>query len=524
MAEPSETSSGSIKNNSNVITTIQPTTKLGGRGTPRRKTRRSNNNSHSVLVAARTLENKLKPFRTQFQLYDQQELCDVSILYEDGHIDIQNQVRVHSTWPMTIHEIDSSETNIQTYHINDLDLMSSSYLLGNLDTLQDEFNRQSITLATTTQTPPTASILNYVNNLQQRQFYSQPSYNYMNYIGYQHNPYAANVYDSFSNDIRQIYGNINRKSDDEQDEEKDEEKDEENDEQKDEQNPTITKSKRRRRRYKHSTVKSEQSSSVIPKEDEMIIDKPIEHLENENITTKQTKSKRRRIRKSKKSLPLSSTSGAQEQTSIIIEQPETNSSSLINEKINEDTLSSSTPTQQTEQHSSSIELMEQQPLTSMNSVMHADRNSSTEHVVNVPHKGEKKKKKKEKKELQLANTSTRTTNIIVDDVNPTVPTHTSTNVVDINAKDDKNKKIALPVVDNTSTTNTSKNDSLPVIIITNDDNKKLDKNISIKRKRRKKNNVNDQQQIISFDSQQQLLLDNKQVSNSYTYFFSQNTF
>ncbi|CAF4522377.1 unnamed protein product [Rotaria sp. Silwood1] len=545
MAEPSETSSGSIKNNSSLITTIQPTTKLGGRGTPRRKTRRPNTNNHSAVVAARALENKLKSFRTQFQLFDQQELCDVSILYEDGHIDIQQQVQVHSTWPMTLHEIDSSETSIQTYHINDLDLTSCSYLLGNLETLQHEFYRQSIPSTTTTTTaaavplittpiptPSAVSISNYVNNLQQCQFYSQPSHNYMNYVGYQHNPYAANAYESFSNDIRQIYGNINKKSDEE----------------KDEQNPTITKSKRRRRRHKHSKIKPEQSSlvtpegdemvidkpveqsslvisnedemvidkpveqssSVIPQEDEMVIDKPAEHLENENITTKQTKSKRRRIRKSKKSLTLSSITGAQELTSVIIEQPETNSSYLINEKINEDTLSSSTPTQQTEQHSSSIELMKQQPLTSMKSVMHGNKNLSTKHVANVLQSGEKKKKEKEKKELQPANTSTRTTNIIVDDVTPTVPTHTSTtstNIVDINKTDDKHKNITLPTVDNTPIINTSKNQSPPVIIITDDDNKKLDKNISIKRKKRKKTNVNDQQQIISLNSQQQSLSD-----------------
>ena len=130
MAESSGTPSESVNNNSNFITTIHPATKLGGRGTPRRRTRRPNNNNHSTLVAARTLESKLKPFRTQFQLQGQQELCDVTILYEDGHVDIQKQVHIHSTWPMTIHEIDSSETGTQTYHIDDLDSATRAYLLG----------------------------------------------------------------------------------------------------------------------------------------------------------------------------------------------------------------------------------------------------------------------------------------------------------------------------------------------------------------------------------------------------------
>jgi hypothetical protein len=277
MAEPSETPPGSINNHSNSLATIQPTTKLGGRGTPRRKTRRPNNTNHSASIAARTLENKLKPFRTQFQLQDQQELCDVTILYDDGHVDVQKQVHVHSTGSMTIHEIDSSETGIQSYHINDLDSTSLEYLFGNTNNLEiDMNNKQSIS---------TINSSNYYTDLQQRQFYSQPSRYYMNYVAYQHNPYVLNSYDNYSNSIQQVYGGVNNTHSD------------------DEHESIEKTSKRKRRRRKHAKTISEQSSSIIPQqEEEVLINQSIEHHpENENINTTKPKRKRRRIRKSKKS-------------------------------------------------------------------------------------------------------------------------------------------------------------------------------------------------------------------------------
>jgi hypothetical protein len=260
---------------------IQPTTKLGGRGTPRRKTRRPSNTNHSASVAARTLENKLKPFRTQFQLQDQQELCDVTILYEDGHIELQKQVHVHSTWPMTIHEIDSPEAGLQTYHINELDSTSLEYLFGNLNNLDNQQINSS----------------NYYNDLQQRQFYSQPSRYYMNYVAYQQNPYASNSYDNYSNNIQQVYGGVNNtQSDDDE---------------------LIEKpSKRKRRRRKHAKTTSEQEPSVnLPP---LPPPPPTRegHLENENSDISKPKRKRRRIRKSKKSkIDISSSSSSSLQPS-----------------------------------------------------------------------------------------------------------------------------------------------------------------------------------------------------------------
>jgi hypothetical protein len=415
MAEPSETPPENP--NSNLITTIQPTTKLGGRGTPRRKILRSNSTNHSAMVAARTLENKLKTFRTQFQLQDQQDLCDITILYDDGRVEIQNQVQIYSTWPMTIHEIDSSEKGTQTYHINELDSTSSEYLLGNIDHLQKELNpKQSISLTTNSS--------NYYNDLQQRQAYSQPSRSYMNYIAYKQNPYAWNSYENYSNNIREVYGGTNAQSEDEHD--------------------SITKtSKRKRRRRKHAKTTSEQLSSIISQQEEVTVVPPIEHLENENVLTTKPKRKRRRIRKSKKSLPSSSI------TSIVIQQPETNLLASLTDEKNEELLLSSVPSTQ------HAELMERQQLSSIKNDIHANGNVSTKDVMNVKENDEQKKEKPERK------FSARTQNIILDDITPTVPTHIPTVVVDdVEQMEDENEKITLPANNDASVTTISTNNIL----------------------------------------------------------------
>jgi hypothetical protein len=464
MAEPSETPSENINNNSNFTVTIQPTTKLGGRGTPRRKTRRPNNNNHSALIAARTLENKLKPFRTQFQLQDQQELCDITILYDDGRIDIQKQVHVHSTWPMTIHEIDSSETGTQTYNINDLDSTSCEYLFGNIDNLQNEFNNKQI-IPLTNSTYST----NYYNDLQQFQVHSQPSRYYMNYVAYQQNPYTLNSYDNYSNSIRQIYGGVNNQSNDENDDE----------------NQLISKtSKRKRRRRKHAKTTSEQLSSIIPQheeKDEVIITEPIEHIENENINTTKTKRKRRRIRKSRKSLRSSS----------IISEPEINLlSSLIVEKSNEDILLSSlTPTHYTEP-------MEKQQLMSTKNGIHADRNISTKDVMNVI-KNDKKKKNEEEdeemeeKEIQPRKFSARTPYITADEITSNILTHFPTVVVDADRTEDENEKITLSTIDDVSIITISI-ENIPSVIISN---KTLDQHVLVEESNTQQQQLSDHIQV-----------------------------
>ncbi|CAF3991402.1 unnamed protein product [Rotaria magnacalcarata] len=472
MADPSETSAGNINNNSNFATAIQPTRKLGGRGTPRRKTRRlNNNNNHAALVAARTLETKLKPFRAQYQLYDQQELCDITILYDDGHVDVQKQVRVHSTRPMTLHEIDSSETGVQTYNINDLDSESCEYLFGNLDSLNAKLYPESIPSAT--QAITTANASNYLTGLQQRQFYSQPSHHYLNYTPYQYYPYGYNSYDSYTSNIRQIYGDVNEKSEEEENE----------------PNPVSTKSKRRRRRHKHQQKTSEQLSLTPPppatttREDEMIIDKPIEHLEKENITTeKVTKSKRRRIRKSKKSFRISSETGVKIETSINNEQPELNNEVILS-------LSSSPlpPIQFTEQDSLHVESMKQPLLI------------STE---------KKRGKRKEKEELQPRNSSRTTTDISYDDWTSNISENT--NIVDIPRNNDIPIKTSLPIVNTEIISNVSKNQNPSAIIISEHENKPFNQNVSVQ-KNRNRNKFNDQQKIKLSNSQKQSLSGHSEV-------------
>jgi hypothetical protein len=458
MAQPSETPPGNINNNSHFITTIQPATKLGGRGTPRRKTRRPNNNNHSAVVAARTLENKLKPFRTQFQLQDQQELCDVTILYNDGRVDIQKQVHMYSTWPMTIHEIDSSETGTQTYHINDFDSISCEYLFGNIDNLQNEFNnQQSITLTKTN---------DYYNDLQQSQVYSQPSRYYMNYVSYQQNPYTLNSYENYSNSIRQVYGGVNTQSDDENNDE----------------HQSITKiSKRKRHRRKHAKTPSEQLLSEIPKQEEkveVIVDEPIEHIENENVNTTKTKRKRRRVRKSKKSLSSSS---------LISEHPQSSQSeihllsSLIDEPNNQDIslLSLTPPTQH-------AELIEKQELKSTTNGIYANRNASTKDAMNVIKNGEKKKEEKEK--IQPTKFLPR----IVDDITPTLLTHTPTVAgINVDKTEHENEKITHPVIDDASITTIATKNNPSVII----NNKTLDQHVLVEEFNTQKQPLSDHIQV-----------------------------
>ena len=259
--EPTETP----PSNSNSLITIQPAKKLGGRGTPRRKTRRSSNSSHTALAAARTLENKLKPFRSQFQLYDQQELCDVTILYEDGRIEVQNQVHVHSTHPMTLHEIDPSETGLQSYHLDEIDADSRAYLLG--QHFHSPTNPPSL--------PPTIAS-NYYQTLQPAYMPSPSSHSYLNYLAYQQNSYAHNAQENYSDTVRQVYGGINQEPDEEDDDE--------------EQVPVPGKSKRRRRRRKSA------KAPETVEEKQVIVVEP-ENEDSSNLP----KRKRKRTRKSKRS-------------------------------------------------------------------------------------------------------------------------------------------------------------------------------------------------------------------------------
>jgi hypothetical protein len=450
MAEPSEKPPENNNNHSTFIT-IQPATKLGGRGTPRRKTRRPSNTNHSALVAAQTLENKLKTFRTQFQLYDQQDLCDVSILYEDGRVEMQKQVNVHSTWPMTIHEIDSSVMGTQTHHINDFDSSSCSYLFGNINDLQTKFNMESIPLTT-------GNASTCYNDIQQRQAYSQPPRYYMNYVAYQPNPYAVNSYENYSKNISQIYGGVDQNSDEE----------------KEEYCSISTNPKKKRRRRSHAKIIPDQSSlsTIISKqedENEVIDDKkPIEHVENENVLTTKPKRKRRRIRKSKKSLPSSSITGEQSQIN--------SSSSLINEQTKEDSSSSSsTPS------TPHVERMKKQQVLSTETGIHANGNASIEKdAMNMLKNGEKRKEKE--KEIQPRSFPVRTTHII-----PTTHPHTTAVFADVDKMEDENEKITHPVVNNAIITNIS-----PILIDTN--NETLDKQTFLQQQ------LSDHIQVNSFSS------------------------
>lgn len=323
MADPSEISEENVNHHLSMLTSIQPTTKLGGRGTPRRKIRRSSNPNSTLSTAARVWENKLKPFRTQFQLQDHQDLCDVTLLYEDGRIEMQNQVHVHSTWPMTMHEIDASEMGTQTSHINELDLTSKEYLCGNGFPQEHHSNDKSVI--------STGNSSNYHQNLQQRQSYAPPSLYHMNYIAYQQNPYVMNSFEHYSNNIQQIYGNINTQS-----------------------SETIRKcSKKRRRRRKHRTTNPSEQSTSISQADNAEISLEKSSLvtpENESIVQTKGKRKRQRVRKSKKSPPSSSSINTVEhkQSDIVLDQTSNHtvlSSSIDQNQYDDMLLPLSTPSQ-----------------------------------------------------------------------------------------------------------------------------------------------------------------------------------
>lgn len=400
MADPSEISEESVNNHSPMLTTIQPTTKLGGRGTPRRKIRRSSNPIHVPSTAARVWENKLKPFRNQFQLQDHQGLCDVTIVYEDGRIEMQKQVHVHSTWPMTMHEIDASEIGGQTSHINELDLPSKEYLCGNLIHSEHQMNDKSVI--------STGSSSNYHQNLQQRQSHAPPSLYHMNYVAYHQNPYAMNSYDHYSNNIQQIYGNTNTQSIE-----------------------TITKpSKKRRRRRKHPANQSEQSTAISEQEDEDIsVEKSsVITPENESIVPAKPKRKRQRVRKSKKSLPSSSSINTfeREQSAIVLEQTNSNdallSSSIDQNKHDDMLLPLSTPSQHVQP---SDEEEEQQQLM-RESKQHVSENGSAEVEMND--------------EIRA--------NIPVTAISSTIATPIPTVVViDSDQTEDKNEKITRSSID-----------------------------------------------------------------------------
>ncbi len=322
----------------------------------------------------------------------------------------KKQVHMHSTWPMTIHEIDPSELSVQTYHINELDPTSIEYLFGNMDDLQAEFaDQQSIPLTT----PSNSS--NYYNDLQERQAYSQPSRYYMNYMAYQSNPYATNSYDNYANNIRQVYGGANTQSDDEKDDEPD---------------STTKSSKKKRRRRKHPKTPAEQlppsSSVVVPTQDEekeVISEKPVEQPENDEPNSTKTKRKRRRIRKAKKSI-----TPEDPQPSIGLKQSEANLlSSSADEKTNDDVVPSSQPPTQ---HAEPTEKQQ---------VMLAE--SHMQDVTNVV-KNEEKEQEEEEKEFQPTKFSARTANVPPTTSTP-IP---SVTVVDDEKTADENEKLTHPLI------------------------------------------------------------------------------
>ena len=285
-----EASGAPMDSSATLLPGIQPTTKLGGRGTPRRKTRRSNTATHSALIAERTLENKLRPFRTQYQLYDQLDGCEVTILYDDGRIDIQQQAHVHSTRAMTIHEIDGSQADTQTYHIDDLDSDSYAYLFGSEDDPR---------------VPPSRSALSYPTNPLAYSRYQPPVRSYMNYVAYQPNPYVYNSHEDYPNEIRQIYGGVNQPLD-------------EDDEQGDGQ---ASKPKKRRRRpkkkKKNSNNDDEEEEKPLPSdaieqhETEVMNVEPALCLENEAQASPATKRNRKRRQRRSNKTPPSSITGEQ---------------------------------------------------------------------------------------------------------------------------------------------------------------------------------------------------------------------
>ena len=263
-----EASGAAMDSSATVLSGIQPTTKLGGRGTPRRKTRRST--THSALLAERTLENKLRPFRTQYQLFDQLDGCEVTILYDDGHIDIQQLVHVHSTRAMTIHEIDASQAETQTHHIDDLDSDSYAYLFGS---------------ANESRVPPSQSSLSYPTNPLAYSRYQPPVRSYMNYVAYQPNPYVYNAHEDYPNEIRQIYGGVNQPLD-------------EHDEQDTGQADKPKKRRRRPKKKKNNSNNEEEQSlpsdTVEQVEIEMMRVEPAPCLENEAQASPASKRNRKR--------------------------------------------------------------------------------------------------------------------------------------------------------------------------------------------------------------------------------------
>jgi hypothetical protein len=157
-------------------------------------------------------------------------------------------------------------------------------------------------------------------------------------------------------------------------------------------------------------------------------------------------------------------------------------------------LSSLTPTEFAEQHSSFIEHMKQQQLMSVENGIHANGNTSSNDVMNVIKNDEKEKEKE--KEIQPTTFFARTPNTTADEITPVILTHIPTVVViDVDKTEDENEKIVFPIIDDTSITTISTKNILPVIII----NETSDQHVSIEQ----------------IDSQQQTLSDYIQVNIFY---------
>lgn len=232
--------------NSTIASTIaQPTTKLGGRGTPRRKVRRSN--VSSTTTTNRFLENKLKIFRFDHQLDDFERFDEVEFFYEDGRVQqLNNYGELFSNKSMTIHQIQLDEA---------LSKRKTS----------EEFQSSQIN--------PNNRLSSYTHS-------TLSSSAYINQLGYQENPYSSNLL----NNIKEIYGCVNAPSIQDDDVE-----------QKVETTENLSKSSRRRRRRKttNQQVAAETSEQIVLKN-------PAQTLSTTNDPDNPNRERRRRRRQRRK--------------------------------------------------------------------------------------------------------------------------------------------------------------------------------------------------------------------------------
>ncbi|CAF0888614.1 unnamed protein product [Didymodactylos carnosus] len=283
--------------NENVVSTITtnfnqqlahiPTTKIGGRGSVFRKKRRSTQNSGSNQ---KVFENKLKQYRSQFALNDN-DYCDITILHDDGTVEIFKSIRLYSSWSFNINEFTPSNNSntCQIFHIDDFDPNYWHTLFGHdtadiIEHMQLRYQQQSIDdtspqfsnnnndyyhspadLYALYDNPPN----NYYQELQKgRYHYQQPAiqrhpFSNSRYSStYQNYPYGYNTNDYYSS-----YVDKNNDLNENQEENYDDHLHNET---------NIIKSKRRRKRKKPKLLLSDVNSVDTQTSDNLKIDSSID--------------------------------------------------------------------------------------------------------------------------------------------------------------------------------------------------------------------------------------------------------